>query len=174
MKSASNSSAFHGSIDASWFGADFRLTSPTWRLMHAEEAAASGEFACMEPEFVDLLAGGWPADATALVASAWWLAEALWRNGVAASVLGAAHLRRARQIGLAVLAITPVSPPARPALAAWLASELFDGPARATIRLQLARMQPSDTEACNQIKRQIAPAQAARLVGYARAAMGVS
>ncbi|MDB5880102.1 MAG: hypothetical protein JWQ41_3516 [Variovorax sp.] len=174
MTTPRRTSSAPGAIDDSWFGTDFRFTSPTWRLMHAEEAAASGDFACLEPEVVDLLSDGWPAHAVALVASAWWLAEALWRNGVAGSVLGAVHLRRARQIGLAVLANAPISPPAHPAAAAWLASELFEEPCRTTIRLQLARSQPADDEVCAQIRRQITPAQATRLVGYARVSMGVA
>ena len=161
-------------IDAGWFDTDFRLTSPTWRLMYAEEAAASGDFVCDEPDVEAALAGGWPVHATALVASAWWLAEALWRNGVAGSVLGAVHLRRARQIGLAVLAATPVSPPPRASAAAWLASELFDVSSRTTIRLQLAPPQSTEEDAAADLLRQIAPAQAGRLVGYARSAMGVS
>lgn len=174
MTTLCNSSSTHGIIDGSWFEAEFRHTSPTWRLMYADEAAASGDFAYLEPEFADLLADGWPAHAAALVASAWWLAEALWRNGVAGAVLGAVQLRRARQIGLAVLATTPISRPDRPAKAAWLASELFDDASRRTIRLQLARPESADDEAGRQIRQQITIAQAGRLVGYARTAMGVS
>ena len=169
-----SSTARSSAIDAGWFSADFCLTSPTWRLMYAEEAAASGDFVCDEPDVEAVLAGGWPVHATALVASAWWLAEALWRNGVAGSALGSVHLRRARQIGLAVLAATPVSPPPRAAAAAWLASELFDVASRTTIRLQLPRPQSSEEEAAAHLLRQIAPAQAGRLVGYARSAMGAS
>lgn len=174
MTTSRNTSSAHGAIDASWFGADFQLTSATWRLMYAEEAVASGDFDCREPDVVESLSQGWPEHPTALVASAWWLAEAIWRNGVAGAVLGAVHLRRARQIGLAVLAVTPVSPSSRPAAAAWLASELFDVPTRTTIRLQLARPQPADEEAGARIRQQIAPAQASRLIGYARTAMGAS
>lgn len=174
MTTPRRTSSTPGAIDDSWFGTDFRSTSPTWRLMHAEEAAATGDFACLEPEVVDLLADGWPPYAVPLVASAWWLAEALWRNGVAGSVLGAVHLRRARQIGLAVLATAPIIPPARPAGAAWLASELFEEPFRTTIRLQLARSQSADNGVCAEIRRQITPAQATRLVGYARVSMGAS
>ena len=161
-----------GDIDASWFAAAFRDTSPTWRRMYAEEALASGDLACDDPDVEHALADGWSLQAAALAASAWWLAEALWRNGVAGSVLAAVHLRRARQIGLAVLAVTPDRPPAQPAAAAWLASGLFDEPARTTIRLQLPRPLSACEEAAAHLMRQIAPGQVDRLVGYARRAMG--
>ena len=174
MTSPNTSSAANGVIDVSWFGADFHLTSPTWRLMHVEEAAASGDFSCEELDIENPLAAGWPMHATALYASTWWLTEALWRNGVASSVLGAVHLRRARQIGLAVLAITPVGPPSQPAAAAWLAAELFDLPSRNTIRLQLTRPEAFDSEAAGRLKSEITAGQANRLVAYALSAMGVS
>lgn len=126
-------------IDASWFEADLRDTSDAWRLMYADEAIASGDFRGDELDLADLLAGGWPRHASALLSAAWWVAEALWRNGVATSVLNPSHMRRARQIGLAVVATTLPGSPPRPPEAAWMASELFDEPSRTTIRLQLPR-----------------------------------
>ncbi len=180
MTSLRSRSHVDGAIDSSWFSADLHLTSPTWRLMYVEDAAASGDLTCdalSEHGAMDAaraLANGWPQDATALAWSAWWVVEALWRNGLAASVLGAAHLRRARQIGLAVLAIVPVDPPADPAAAVWLASEMFDVADRTTIRLQLARPHAFDDERSAALIRQIAPPQARRLVSYARTAMGLS
>ena len=160
-------------IHASWYGTDFSPTSPTWRLMHADEAAACGDLVGDEPglDARGTLCDGWPQDAAALLASAWWVAEAIWRNGVAAPTLNVGQLRRARQIGLASLATTPAGPPPSPATAAWLASSLFDDRSRAVVRLQLARP-PADTgKAAADLVRRIAPAQAARLVGFARSAM---
>lgn len=163
-----------GVIDASWFGEDFRASSSTWRLMYAEEAAASGDCSCAELDPSWLFSHGWQPNAAALSASAWWLAEAIWRNGVAASVLDSAHLRRARQIGLAVLASTPVQRPVRPSAAAWSAAELFDAAARTVIRLQLPRPQGGEPVVGAHLLQQIPPVQAARLVAYARSAMGAS
>ncbi|MGI4776865.1 MAG: hypothetical protein ACRYGA_01895 [Janthinobacterium lividum] len=161
-------------IDASWFESDLLRTSGTWRLMYAEEALGSGDFSCAELDVADFLAYGWPRHASALLSAAWWVAEALWRNGVAASVLSVAHLRRARQTGVAMLATTLPRSPSGPAAAAWSASGLFDEPARTTIRMQLPRTLALDEEADTDFMRQLTPAQVRKLVRYAQSAMGVS
>lgn len=167
---------FQGAIDPGWFDEGLRGTSATWRLMFAEEAVASHDLAgdgLDVDELDDMLAAGWPRQANALLLAAWWVAEALWRNGVAASTLSVHHLRRARQIGLALLATTPASAPSEPAAAAWLAADLFDESSCTTIRLQLPRTAAFDADAGVDLMRQFAPAQAAKLVGYARSAVGL-
>jgi hypothetical protein len=154
-----------------WWSAELRGASAAWQMTHWEEAVGCGDISASDPEIGDALGEGWPDDAPGLARAAAWVCEAVWPRGSAGRSLSPEEVRRARQIGTAVLGPAPVEASAvEVAGAMWQVAAFFAPRERALIRLQVPPVASSSPLADERLN-SASVVKVERLIGYARASV---
>jgi hypothetical protein len=154
-------------VNSKWWSAHTQDSSAAWRMFHWEEAARSGELALSGNEIEVALQEGWPEDAAGLARAAAWVSEAVWPRGSAGLSLSLEEVRRARQIGTALLGPAPLE---GVACSVWEVAAFFTSRERVLIRLQLPPESHSSPATCER-STSIPVAKMQRLIAFARAAV---